>query len=302
MATFNLFSKRQRQRPTHLIYDEINATLRAQVVIIITDAYGNREDTYSGANEIMFREHPVVSFVQELGSRWVGAPHYVFQCIVKGDLDECLDGIETSLMIINLLLRDQPEHYARIYEIKLQPDDAIAELNARFLEHGVGYQFSVAENQLVRLDSQFLHEESVAPAIKLLTNPGFSGPAQEFAKAHQHHRAGEGKDAVMWAVKALESTARAICDSRGWPTPPNATIVPLLKLLFQNGLVPVSLQSHFDGLRTALESGLPTIGNSMARHGQGKDVKAIAPHIVAFAMHLCAAAIVFLVEAHLAPR
>src|SRR5262249_19172762 len=112
-----------------------------------------------------------------------------------------------------------------------------------------------------------------------------------------------GKDAVAWALKALESTAKAICDARGWSYDKNkATAKPLLDKLFEKGLVPPDLESNFSGLRSALESGLPTIANRMARHGQGSAVKDIDDHLVAFGMHLCAAAIVFLVEAHKAKR
>ena len=45
-------------------------------------------------------------------------------------------------------------------------DDAVVELNTRFREHGIGYQFE--SNKIVRVDSQFLHQEAVKPALQLL--------------------------------------------------------------------------------------------------------------------------------------
>jgi len=127
--------------------------------------------------------------------------------------------------------------------------------------------------------------------------------AQEFAEAHQAYREalskpGRGKDAVTWAVKAVESTAKAIMDQRHWPYEKGDTIKKLLDKLFEQGLVPSELESYFGGLRSALSSGLPTIGNSMARHGQGAKVKDIEQHMLALGMHLAAATIRFLVEAH----
>ncbi len=167
----------------------------------------------------------------------------VFQFIENGDLDECLDAIEVCFRRVNQLTR----HYrsvqpapkdggldavakfasALLLEIEHQPgtgsEDAISELNRRFREHDVGYQFSSSEDQLVRTDSHYLYRECVHPAMRLLSCPGFEGPAQEFAKAHQHYRKGEDKAAVQEATKALESTIKAICHARilracDWPT------------------------------------------------------------------------------------
>jgi hypothetical protein len=213
-------------------------------------------------------------------------------------LDECLDAVEIALGTLNVVARQQPNHHSMVYQIKQSVDDAVVEVNERLLEHGIGYQFSVHENQIVRLDSRFVYGEVVEPAIQLLQSPGFEGPAQEFAQAHAFHRAGEGKDAIAWAVKALESTAKAICDARGWSYAKTDAAKKLLDILFEKELIPNELEAHFGGLRSALVSGLPTIGNALARHGQGARVKPIAAELVNFGMHLCAAAIVFLVEAH----
>lgn len=106
------------------------------------------------------------------------------------------------------------------------------------------------------------------------------------------------KDAISWAVKALESTVQAICDARGWKYEKTDAVKALLDVAFQNGLVPSEMESHFSSLRSALVSGLPTIGNRMTRHGQGSRVKPIADHLVTFGMHLAAASILFLVGAH----
>ncbi|MGH9343248.1 MAG: DUF7014 domain-containing protein, partial [Terriglobia bacterium] len=73
---------------------------------------------------------------------------------------------------------------------------------------------------------------------------------------------------------------------------------PLLDLLFEKGLIPTDLQSHFSAFRSALESGLPTISNRTSRHGQGPELRPLPAHYAAYALHLAAANIVFLVEAH----
>ncbi len=43
----------------------------------------------------------------------------------------------------------------------------------------------------------------------------------------------------------------------------------LIQIVFDNGLIPSFMQSHFSGLKTTLESGLPTVRNRQSGHGQG---------------------------------
>jgi len=117
------------------------------------------------------------------------------------------------------------------------------------------------------MDSQFAHAEVVKPALSLLNAAGFDGPADEFLRAFEHYRHGRRKEAVAEALKAFESTMKAICVARKWSHAPNATARPLMDILFQNGLIPGELESHFAGLRAAMESGLPTLSNKTSRHG-----------------------------------
>ena len=113
---------------------------------------------------------------------------------------------------------------------------------------------------------------------------------------------GENKDAIADALSAFESTMKAICDDRGWKYGPKDTAKPLLDILFKNGLIPADLLSHFTGLRSAMESGLPTIANRTSRHGQGSTPTAVPDHYVAYALHLVASNIVFLVECNKAHK
>ena len=68
--------------------------------------------------------------------------------------------------------------------------------------------------------------------------------------------------------------------------------------MFENGLIPRELQSEFEGLRVLLSSGLPTLKNRKAGHGQGSVPVEMPAHIAAYALHMAAANIVFLVESH----
>ena len=94
------------------------------------------------------------------------------------------------------------------------PEDAVEELNHRFREHGIGYQF--AGGKIISVESLYLHTETVEPAVSLLHAAGFDGPLQEFMLAHEHYRKGNYKDAIVGAENAFESTMKTICDRRSW--------------------------------------------------------------------------------------
>ena len=51
--------------------------------------------------------------------------------------------------------------------------DAVATINHRFRENGLGYEYRQECHKLVRIDSLILHQEAVVPALNLLTDPAF---------------------------------------------------------------------------------------------------------------------------------
>jgi hypothetical protein len=78
------------------------------------------------------------------------------------------------------------------------PDDAIEELNNRFRESGIGYQFESGE--VVRVDSQFIHSDVVKPTLQILGNSQeFAGANDEFLSAHEHYRHQRFKSVLMIA-------------------------------------------------------------------------------------------------------
>ena len=64
---------------------------------------------------------------------------------------------------------------------------ATSELNKRFRQHDLGYEFLGAPSPgfIVRVDEQYVRAQAVAPAIGLLYAEGFHGPLDEFVQAHQ---------------------------------------------------------------------------------------------------------------------
>jgi len=223
-----------------------------------------------------------------------------FDFVLQSEGNCLLDMIELAFKVIDRAVRRLTQTEMDEAGVTQTSDDAIEELNHRFREHGLGYQY--LGGKIVRLDSEFLHAEVCTPALSLLNSDGFDGAADEFLRAFEHYRHGRKKEAVADALKAFESTMKAICVKRRWNFPPNATAKPLLDILFAKGLIPAELESHFAGLRTALESGLPTVSNKTSRHGQGVTPIGLPGHVAAYALHLTAADIVFLIEAHKAMK
>lgn len=315
MTVFDLFSKRKKRlelqdKPDVYQYNTIPPPFRVQVAHIWRAAIGRwmRNTGYSTgaespASELWESIHDVLAKEKGLWglSSHGGNPEEgCIEYLMGADTDGVLDIIELSFRAIDRGARRFGPYDLRLSQIEQTADDAIEELNVRFREHGIGYQY--VESEIIRVDSQFLHAEAVKPALALLNAAGFSGPADEFMAAFDHHRKGDNKTAIAEALKAFESTMKAICAARKWVLPPNATAKPLMDILFQNQLVPPEMESHFTALRSAMESGLPTLANRTSRHGQGVTPIEIPPHFAAYALHLVASNIVFLIECHKAKK
>ena len=308
MAIIDLFSKRKKRAEKGAAtdvyqYDELPKPLRVQISLIWDASIGSCGVDRFGydlpTNKFWRFIHDCIckeKGVYALSDRSMNDQVQCHEYLLNAGTDDALDIIELSFRVIDRGVRDMtPQDEARAV-VSQSPDDAIDELNFRFREHGVGYQY--ADGIIVRVDSQLIHAEVVKPALSLLSGPGFEGPTEEFIRAFDHYRHGDYKEAVAEALKAFESTMKSICKIHKWPHDPNATAKPLLDVLFARGLVQPELQAHFAGLRSALESGLPTLSNRTSRHGQGPEPKPIPPYFAGYALHLVAANIVFLVEAH----
>jgi hypothetical protein len=308
LTVFDLFSKRQKRLrgdvPDVYVYDKIPQALRVQVVHIWRDALGNTDEYRQGYNGVyegyklivdtLCREYGVFrlppadaygdqDYFAELANFLLGVP----------EAEKALDAIELSVRYIDRVTRRF--EYLRRGNASEIADAAIAELNARFREQGVGFQY--ADGEIIRIDSEFVHAEVVKPALAILHERQFAGPQAEFLKAHEHYRHGNHKEALAECLKAFESVMKAICDKRKWKYGPQATSKVLIEVCLQEGLIPAFWQQHFSALRSLLETGIPTARNRLGGHGQGASIVEVPGYLVGYVLHMTAAAIVFLVEA-----
>lgn len=91
---------------------------------------------------------------------------------------------------------------------------------------------------------------------------------------------------------------KIIATKRKWPFDKTKAAAELVRVCLDNGLIPAYWQSHFTGLRTILESAIPTPRNKQAGHGAGTQAQQLPPdELVAYVLHMTAATILFLTEA-----
>jgi hypothetical protein len=302
MAVFDLFSKRQKKLkgevPDVFTYDAIPVKLRVQIIHIIRDAVGkdrygsnDAQGVYQYMHETLCREYGVFTLKQHANSNEDAVFDFFLNC---ENNDETLDVIEIAFKLINTYVRENDYQWSA--ERKISQDDAISELNHRFKEHAIGYQFE--SNEIIRVDSTFLHSEVIKPTLTLLSEKIYKGANEEFLKAHEHYRHGRNKECLNECLKAFESVMKAICKKRKWTFTEKDTAKRLIEICFSNELIPLYLQNQFTGLRTLLESGIPTIRNRLSGHGQGADKVEVDDHLVGYALYLTASNIFFLMNAN----
>jgi len=298
MGIFDLYSKRKRRErgaaPAVYSDDVIPIQFRTQVVHILQDALGLEQYDPKGIGvaemivKVLRREYGVF--------RLAGEYDRDFEELVKfflraNDVEVVIDVIELSFRCIDQIVRKD----VHAYRPKTSPDDAISELNGRFEEAAIGYQYESGE--IVRVDSQYLHAEAVKPALEVLADPIYEGANDEFRKAHEHYRSGGYKEAINECLKAFESVLKTICAKKGWSFRGTDNAKVLIGAVLGNGILPKFMESQLGTFRSLLESGIPTVRNKASGHGQGKETVSVPEYLASYVLHLTASTILLLAAA-----
>ena len=300
MMIHDIFSKRQKRArgdvPDVYQYKNIPDKLRVQVVYIIEDLcagvserwnrkYGRSPgDLYKGMHKILCREYGQFS----LGNHETDREALLNFFLNTRKTEEAIDVIEVSMNVTENVI-----HYYSLHT-QQSMDSAIAELNYRFREHGVGYQYE--SGKIIRVDSELIHAEVVKPALSLLAGPMYAGANEEFLKAHAHYRARRNKECLNECLKAFESCLKAICGKRGWVYKETAAAKDLVDIVLAKGLIPGFMESPFKGFKSALSGGA-TLRNKRSGHGQGSKIVEVPESMAAYALHQTASNIFLLARA-----
>ena len=292
--------KRSKQEADPYQYDNIPEGLRNQIFHILGDVIGIRKQGEWGWG-----------WTEEWAIFWgeccrrKGMPRYEdndhrAKNFCQNYLNE--KKVLDVLDIIGIAIQFATNRNASIHrsnEVHSVYAKAIEELNLYFREACVGYK--VANNQIIRIDSEHLHSEVVVPALDFLRGDGFKSANKEFLSALEKYRSGDYRHCITDASSAFESVMKVICKRRGRKYG-NGTASKLVEALSNERIIPGYSQKHFqefEQLLSTLKSGLPVFrDNEGSVHGRGgKPIKAHA-YMAGYAIHLAATNILFLVQAY----
>jgi len=316
MAVFDIFSRRQRrskgEAPDVFQYDEIPHALRVQILHALDDA-GQRiyqrtipeyralgtegMDCFAEACMILRRELGTGRLSEDRRrSRPFNESQTTRLRVEFADFfQECdTEHVLDALEVVMHLIEEADRH--RLLDHECNSRTVADEINTRFFQHGVGYQYE--SGQIIVQSNSVLHAETVTPALHLWSDPAFQGANEEFLKAHDHYRHERYQECLVDCLKTFESVMKIICDRKQWAYGHTDTASKLIEVCLSNGLVPTFTQQQLTSLRTLLESGVPTLRNKQAGHGQGSQQHDVPSRLARFALHSTAAVVVLLVEAY----
>lgn len=298
---YSLRQKRAAQagQPVLYVYDPIPRQMRVQAIHAMHLALGtawvrnDRENPLWIHSEMtIMREHGMLERVNANG--YASKDRVTSYIVDVATTEAFLDGVEIGFRVGQLAYGPFTTDNDDVGRV----NDSIIELNRRFSQHDLGFAFVGWPGIITRVDSQYIHAQVVESAIHQLSVAGWDGPLEEFMRAHKHYRHGNNKEAMNEALKAFESTMKAIIQDQGWHYEENWQAKNLIQVLFDNHLLPSPLESYFGGIRSVLQSGVPTLRNRQSGHGQGSAISVVPAYIAAFTLHLTASNIVFLLSAH----
>lgn len=311
MPIVDIFSKRERRKrlPDILIFDDVPGTLRVQLMRVFVRAIGEQtEPVWHNIVEALRQEWGVVTLANG-GSGLSDLSRAMAQLT---DIDRLVDIVEICLRVIDFHCRTNEfrlnlYHYPPTAAV-LAPDAAIDECIVRMREAGFGYRYVKGEGVVIRVDSEFAHQENVIAPLTLLVDKKFQGAEREFVEAHMRLRHGDFAGVMSEAIKSLESTLKTICHERGWSDeigksklrPEKAALKDLVNYVIKTkGLITSRSQNFFEGLVKTLEDGAGPLRNQAgASHGAGRVPVDIKEYEATYCLGIVGAAIRLLVDAH----
>lgn len=293
---YTLYSQRIKDaqgEPEVFVYDYFEPTFRNQFFAIIKRIITKAKRSYWSVDEELCK-----IFAQEKGLKSISYGNYCNSLDALGYyIDDCseedfLDLIDFvfGFFISNPEIQKEYQNYISLKDTKY----AIYELNLRFKQHDLGYEF--INHQIIKKTDTMTHENIVKPVLKLFAGDRDFEPAEEeYLQAFEHFKSSNKKDAILNAIKAFESTMKIICKKLGYPFDEGKDAAGrLLDILRKNNFYPEYLADHMEGICMTLKSGALTLRNKEAAHGQGAEVRDVSDEYVEYALNLVATDILFL--------
>jgi len=293
MDVYDIFSKRMKKQrgetPDVLISEPIPQNFRVQVVHIwsetigkLTSDFASQKHLYKAVHSILCKEYGQFFLFSASEADYSTSADLSCWFLSEGNTEKVIDAIEISFVAIQSHCNDNYMFDNKTYNTN---NEAISELNKRFLEHGLGYEYN--GGQIIPITEEFTHSEIIKKSLNILNENKYQVANQEFREGFEHYKKGKYEEAIVSALKAFESTCKIILDENGWSYNPKDPISKLIKALIDKGLVLPELEAP-------LTSGLPPIRNKLGGHGAGKTPRQVPQEVAMYALQLSASNIVLL--------
>ena len=160
-------------------------------------------------------------------------------------------------------------------------------------ENSSGGTFTIIETvsypQIIRRDSEALHQTAIQPTLTLLADAAFNSANQEFLDALGHYRKGEYADCMAKCGSSFESVMKVICDRKKWSYRQTDTAEPLLNIIIGK----TGMESFFNQPIMLVA----TMRNRLSSaHGAGTQQRNVPEHRAQYAVNATASAILLLVH------
>jgi hypothetical protein len=294
MPIHDVFSKREQPLPDVFQYADLPQRLRVQLQQILDETLSRPRVV----NRIGTESFPAFAAVRSAVLREHGL-HYLVNSVIdpRDDVLRYIDAGPNLRIILDLVeigckaaigLKGPDTYRGQIPAPQVK--DMLDEINHRFLENGVGFQFDPVAKQLIRIDNQFVHKSTVRPALQMLTDPRFKTANEEFLEGFDDYRKGDYDDCLTKCCTAFESVLKIVCSIKGWTYTEKQTAGPLLKThLDNNGLEPFFEQPLII---------IASLRNQLSKsHGAGTTAKIVPEHYARYALSATASAIILLIDA-----
>lgn len=301
MSIFETYSKRMKGLPDIYKYDNIPTKLKNQIFHIWNDFFEENDfriDLKKLTRQYIYKAIKKEEGVKVLfsGGQWTDTdPAYQVEKFFDeiSSTDKILDVIEITFYNLKILEEISKETNPYI-NITYPLSGAINDLNRRFRENGIGYEY--VNGKIIRVDNSLLHSGTIQQTLNLLLDPDFKNVNDEFLKAHEHFRSKRNHECLNDCLKAFESTMKIICNKNGWKYKETDTSKSLINILLSNNFLNNYHESHLSAIRQLLEGNVPMIRNKHSGHGSGIKTINIPDFLATYMLYVSGATIRFLVE------
>ncbi|MBW7732821.1 STM4504/CBY_0614 family protein [Enterobacter hormaechei] len=204
------------------------------------------------------------------------------------DSRDCTD--EVCIDIIDMVSFVMHKTFSPYRNDLIQP--VVDKINFRLQSHGIGYR--IEEGNLIRIDTEYTHNQIIKPSIATLGSfKKYQSAFDQFILAFDHFKANKLEESIVSACKAYESTLKIILKDNKIQLSGNETISQLVPKLFTLDGIPAFLQDGNLKLSGMLQAYIGTIRNKIAAHGSDEP-RNIDIELVNFMLNMTGSNILFL--------